>query len=59
MSENKKMGRPTTNPKTSRLEIRISNEDIEKLEFCSKTTGLSKSDIIRKGIERIYNELKG
>lgn len=58
MGENKKMGRPTTNPKTSRLELRISNDDIEKLNFCSKASGLSKAEVIRKGIDKVYNEIK-
>ena len=58
MGSKKKMGRPTANPRINRLELRLSDEDMKKLEFCSGTTGLSKSDIIRKGIEKVYEELK-
>lgn len=58
MNNKKKMGRPTTNPRTNRLELRMSDEDIKKLEFCSSATGLSKSDVIRKGIEKVYDEVK-
>ncbi len=57
MGENKKMGRPTTNPRINRLELRMSENDMEKLQICCKITGLSKSDIIRKGIEKVYNEI--
>ena len=52
------MGRPTTNPRTNRLELRMSDEDMNKLEFCSSATGLSKSEVIRKGIEKVYDEVK-
>lgn len=58
MDNKKKMGRPTTNPRINRLELRMSDEDMNKLEFCSGATGLSKSDVIRKGIEKVYKELK-
>lgn len=58
MDKKKKMGRPTANPRTSRLELRMSEADVEKLEMCCKITGFSKSDIIRMGIEKFYNEIK-
>ena len=34
-------GRPTDNPKKTRLELRLSNDDTEKLEYCHQETGLS------------------
>lgn len=58
MSEKKKMGRPTQNPRTNRLELRMSDEDLQKLEKCSKIMRLSKSDIIRLGIKKVYEEVK-
>lgn len=30
----KKMGRPTSNPKSEEIKVRISKEDKEKLEYC-------------------------
>lgn len=53
----KKMGRPTNNPKSNRESFRFSDEDIEKLEYCTKVTGKSKVDIIRIGIDKVYKEL--
>jgi len=55
---NKKMGRPTTDPKTLSTRIRLSQNDIEKLEYCCKQTGKTKAEIIREGIQKVYGELK-
>lgn len=52
------MGRPTDNPKTIQMPVRFSNEDIQKLEYCSEITKKSKAEIIRTGIDKIYKELK-
>lgn len=51
-------GRPTNDPKTLNTRIRLSDEDIKRLEFCSEKTGLTKSEIIRQGIKEIYEKLK-
>lgn len=54
----KKMGRPTNDPKTVLKHFRMSDEDLRKLKFCAEQTGLSESEIVRKGIENVYQELK-
>lgn len=51
-------GRPTENPKKHETRIRMSDEDIEILEFCVKETGLTKAEIIRQGIREVYKTLK-
>ncbi len=51
-------GRPTNDPKNNQYRIRLSDKEVEMLEYCCKKTGLSKSDIVRKGIEKVYNEIK-
>ena len=51
-------GRPTDDPKHSTIKFRISDEDIKRLDFISKKTGLSKSEILRQGIREIYERLK-
>lgn len=51
-------GRPTDNPKNSVLPVRLSNEDIEMLEYCVSKTGKSKAEIIRHGIRAVYEKLK-
>ena len=54
---NPNMGRPTTNPKTIRLEIRLSESENVLLEECVRKTGRSKTDIIVKGISLVNKEL--
>lgn len=51
-------GRPTNDPKILNTRIRLSEEDIKRLEFCVQETGLTKSEIIRQGIKEVYNRLK-
>ena len=29
------------------------------LEYCCKWTGLTKSEVVRRGVEKVYNELQG
>mgnify|MGYP002098200972 CR=1 FL=1 len=50
-------GRPTDEPKILSTRIRLSNDDIERLEFCCEKTGLKKSEIIRQGIKEVYKKL--
>lgn len=52
------MGRPTDDPKKLMIKLRISNEDAEKLDFCTKKTNKTKSEIIREGINEVYAKIK-
>lgn len=51
-------GRPTDNPKIHETRIRMSDEDIEILEYCCKMTGRTKTAIIREGIREVYAKIK-
>ena len=51
-------GRPTDNPKRYDTRIRMSDKDVEMLEYCCKVTGKTREDIIREGIRKVYQELK-
>ena len=51
-------GRPTADPKRHETRIRMSDEDIRKLEVCCIKTGLTRSEVIRRGIQRVYEEVK-
>ncbi len=51
-------GRPTEDPKTHETRIRMSDKDIEMLEYCCKATGRTKADIIREGIREVYERLR-
>ncbi|WP_418666916.1 ribbon-helix-helix protein, CopG family [Allofournierella sp.] len=52
------MGRPTENPKTTMFRVRLDDETVKKLEESAEALNTSKSDIVRKGIESVYANLK-
>ena len=54
--EKKKMGRPTDSPKEYRKSYRLSNEDMQKIKACIERTGMTETDIIRMGIDKVYQE---
>lgn len=51
-------GRPTDNPKRNNTRIRMTDEDVEILEYCVKKTGMTKADVIRQGIREVYAKIK-
>ena len=44
---------PKEDSRDNQYRIRLSNEELRKLELCCRKTGLSKADVIRKGIETV------
>ncbi|QOR36354.1 ribbon-helix-helix protein, CopG family [Clostridium sp. 'deep sea'] len=55
----KKVGRPPVeNPKNIKLQIRVSQDTMNTLDECAEKLNSTRSDIVRKGIERIASELK-
>lgn len=51
-------GRPTNDPRgTNRTGVRLTDSDMEKLEFCIQKTGKSKTEVIRMGIDLVYKEV--
>lgn len=51
-------GRPKAeNPKDIQIKIRADKQTAEDLEYCSKKTSLSKSDVIRLGIQKVKQEV--
>ena len=50
------MGRPTEAPKNNRESFRLSDDDMKKIKFCMERTSMSKTDIVRKGIDLVYQE---
>ena len=53
----KKLGRPTDSLKDKEIRVRANTETIRKLEECSKRLNTSKSDIVRRGIDKMYDDL--
>ncbi len=52
-----KTGRPTVNKKTKRLEIRLTPEELELMEECSKILNINKTDVINKGVRLVKDEI--
>lgn len=51
-------GRPTNDPKRHETRIRLSDEELRKLIVCCEKTGMTKADVIRKGIDEVYEKVK-
>ena len=51
------MGRPSVNPRTNDLRVRLSDAEEEMLQKVIKQTGRSKTEIVVKGISMVYKEL--
>jgi len=54
----KKMGRPPSEkPLKDRIFVLVSDETKDKLEKCKAALGTTTSDIVRKGIDKVYDDL--
>ena len=52
-------GRPAPeNPKRNNVIIRLTDADREKLDYAADTLGMRKSDVLRHGIEIMYQKAK-
>jgi len=49
-------GRPTDDPKKYETRVRMSKSDLEKINYCCEKFGLTKAEVIRRGIEAMYQE---
>ena len=54
----KKLGRPTDSPKDIKLQIRVDRQTLNDLDECAITFDTNRSDIVRKGIQRIKADIK-
>ncbi len=54
----KKMERPTDSRKDSEIRVRANPETMRKLDICSEKLNTNKSDIVRRGIDKMYDDLK-
>ena len=55
------MGRPYTNGRSEKSitkRARMTEEDVIKLKYCCEQLEKTESDIIRLGIEKVYQELQ-
>ncbi|MER0283507.1 ribbon-helix-helix protein, CopG family [Clostridioides difficile] len=54
----KKMGRPTESVKDTMIRVRADKDTIDKLDECMNLLDSNRSEIIRRGIDKIYDDLK-
>ena len=54
----KKIGRPTESIKDTMVRVRMDEAMINKLDECVKKFDSNRSEVIREGIEKIYNSIK-
>ena len=50
-------GRPTSNKKTERLEIRLAPDELALMQECADRLGVTKTDVINKGVKLVKAEL--
>ena len=48
---------PSGNARQEKVETRMTKEELEKLDYCCKITKMSRSEVIRAGINVIYSNL--
>jgi len=49
---------PSGNARQQKVETRMTKDELEKLDYCCKITKMSRSEIIRTGIDLVYNNIK-
>lgn len=55
----KKAGRPPSDETmTDRLFVRVNRETLSRLNECTQELEISRSDVVRKGIDMVYESLK-
>lgn len=53
-----KTGRPKKDgSKKNQYRLRMDDAEVEKLEYLSKVTGMTKAEVIRKGIDIVFKEV--
>lgn len=51
-------GRPTSNKKTERLEIRLTPQEAQNLQDCADKLRVSRTEVIKKGVQLVKAELE-
>ena len=54
----KKMGRPTDSPKIIDIRFHFDKDTVEKLEECSKTMQITRAEVVRRDVRKMYDDLE-
>ena len=58
MKERKKPGPHTDKPLEFDLKVRVDKETLEKVEFCMNKLGMTRSQVLRQGVNTLYEQLQ-
>lgn len=47
---------PSDNPKRNNTRIRMTDEQVEMLNYCCKVLGLTKTEVIAQGLTKMYEK---
>ena len=54
----KKIGRPpSSDSKHTMFRVRLDDNSMEKLDECAEKLNTTRSDVVRKGIEKVHGDL--
>lgn len=51
-------GRPTNNPKTNKITVRLDNESTDIMEKYCKQEGVEKGEAVRRGLKKLASDIK-
>ena len=54
----KKPGPRPENPLDTEIKLRLDKNTIEKIEYCKKELNTTRSDVLRKGVQCLHDELR-
>ncbi len=54
----KKMGRPTDNPRTEQISVRLSKSELSMLGICAERLNTTRANVLVMGVEKVFRELK-
>lgn len=57
MKERRKPGPHPEKPLEHDLKVRVNKESLEKIEFCMKELKITRSEVLRKGVDALYETL--
>lgn len=58
LEERKKPGPHPEKPLAHDLKVRVDDETLGKVEFCMKKLSLTRSEVLRKGVNTLYDGLQ-
>jgi len=58
ISAHKKPGPKPEKPLDTQIKIRVDKETIDKIEYCKEKLNTTRSDVLRKGVHFLYDDLK-